>query len=539
MSGRSLLWLLVDGLSRDLYQRLRNRMSVQANHAATLEPMFPNCQTPPSLFSIWSGESAAHHGLTGYEIPEAVAGNPAQCREAFQAWPRESLMAWDHFAQAGRTVRTCGVPFVQPERLGAQLLSHTEVYLNPVLPLSIVRTDECLQCEALGLSFRVHADGLEIVLVDEQGEQVRIALGETRHLLLAPEIPVSTAGEGHRAVAVRAILVDKQLCLCVFGFQPVRVHGSKAGERRRQLMNRAYVAGNPGKLYAVGELGARLNEGGSGAAELVLLDLLDSVHQSFLADIIVALEANDADLTVAYYPVIDLVGHQLMRYLEEASTPPSLLEAIEQQIARWLDQLFASCQTATGKETRFIAHSDHGMQPIYWDVRPNRLFLDRGWLATDAQGNIDARRSSVFFHPAENGLLVLRREPAGSGLLDAPQVLTALQAAFAELSEGGFALLQGPAAVLGPGWRSDLYLQPPPGVRVRSDHTGALIESSRKGGDHSVWSDATSLKGVLLELGAAPSRPWPQPLCLEQLLPRLLNEFSISNPLTASGISWQ
>ncbi|KPB39198.1 hypothetical protein ALP12_03494 [Pseudomonas savastanoi pv. phaseolicola] len=537
MSRQSLLWLLVDGLSRDLYQRLRNRMGIQANHAATLEPLFPNCQTPPSLFSIWSAEPVALHGLTGYEIPEAVAGNPAHWRDAFQVWPRESLMAWDYFAQAGRAIRTCGVPFVQPERLGAQLLSHTEVYLNPVLPLSIVRAGECLRCEALGLSFRVHADEVAMVLVDEQGKQARIALDETRHLPLSPAIPVGAGGESHRAFAVRAVIIDQQLCLCVLGFQPIRVHGSLAGERRRQLMDRAYVAGNPGKLYAAGELGGRLNEGGSGAAELLLLDLLDSVHQSFVADVVLALEAGDSDLTVAYYPVIDLVCHQLLRYLEDASTPQLLFEAIEQRLARWLDELFAACQTASGKETRFIAHSDHGMQPIWWDIRPNRLFLELGWLALDAQGNLDAQRSNVFFHPAENGLLVLRLEPAGIGMLGAPQVLDALQTAFAELGEGGFTLLQGAAATLGSGWRSDLYLQPPPGVRVRADHTGALIESSRKGGDHSVWSDAASLKGVLLELGAAPSRPWPQPLCLEQLLPRLLNDLFISNPLTAPGIS--
>ncbi|RMV71053.1 hypothetical protein ALP05_200124 [Pseudomonas caricapapayae] len=537
MSRQSLLWLLVDGLSHDLYQRLRNRIGVQANQAVTLEPLFPNCQTPPSLFTIWSAQPVARHGLTGYEIPEALAGNPAHYRHAFQAWPRESLMAWDYFAQAGRAIRTCAVPFVQPERLGEQLLSHTEVYLTPVLPLCIVRADDCLQCEALGLSFRVHADGLAMVLVNQQGKQLRIALDETRHLSLDPAIPVSVAGECHRAFAVRAVLIDQQMCLCVFGFQPVRVHGSQAGERRRQLMDRAYVVSNPGKLYAAGELGRCLNDGGSGAAELLLLDLLDSVHQSFLADVVLALETDDSDMTVAYYPVIDLVCHQLLRYLEEAGTPQFLSQAIEQRIARWLDELFAACQTASGKNTRFIAHSDHGMQPVYWDIRPNRMFLKLGWLALDTQGNVDTQRSDAFVHPAENGLLVLRLKAGGNGLVSPADVLKALRTAFAELGNGSFIFLQGPSALLGSDWRSDLYLQPPFGVRVRSDHAGELIESSRKGGDHSVWSESSSLKGVLLELGTAPSKPWPQPLRLDQLLPRLLNDSSILDHLAEPGIS--
>lgn len=537
MSDQPLLWLLVDGLSRDLYQRLRPRMNVQASQVASLEPLFPNCQTPPSLFSIWSSEPVSRHGLTGYEIPQAAAGDPAHMTDAFQSWPRDSLMAWDYFARADRAVRTCGVPFVQPERLGARLISHTQVYLEPLLGLSIVRAGECLRCQALDLSLRVHADGQAMVLIDEQGKRLRVALDEICHIPIPDAISEPVGGEAHRALAVRTVIIDQQLCLCVLGFQPVCVHGSHAGERRGQLRNRAYIAGNPGKLYAAGALGKCLGNAGTGAAELVLLDLLDSVHQSFVDDVVLALKAGDSDLTVAYYPVIDLVCHQLLRYLEAPGTPHALLEAIERRLAHWLDTLFAACRMASREGTRFVAHSDHGMQPIWWDIRPNRLFLERGWLVLDAKGDLDAGRSRVFFHPAENGLLVFRLEPDGRASLDAAEVLEALQVAFAQLNGGHISLLHGTAAALGAGWRGDLYLQPPAGVRVRSDHVGSLIEPSRKGGDHSVWSDAASLKGVLLELGAPAPQLWPQPLHLEQLLPRLLDDMSISNSLTVSDIA--
>ena len=78
-----LVWFLVDGLPHELvraYSNARPDSKLADMHAqqrtAPLTPLTPNCQTPPSLFTIWSGRGPQEHELLGYDVPVAVDGNP-------------------------------------------------------------------------------------------------------------------------------------------------------------------------------------------------------------------------------------------------------------------------------------------------------------------------------------------------------------------------------------------------------------------------------------------------------------------------------
>ncbi|MFH7473917.1 hypothetical protein RA264_29665, partial [Pseudomonas syringae pv. tagetis] len=64
-----------------------------------------------------------------------------------------------------------------------------------------------------------------------------------------------------------------------------------------------------------GELGKRLDEGGQGAAEWLLLVLMREMHESFCEDIVGAVRAGDALRVIGYYPVVDLLSQHLLKYL--------------------------------------------------------------------------------------------------------------------------------------------------------------------------------------------------------------------------------
>ena len=411
-----IVWFLVDGLPHELvraYSAAYPGSRLAALHAqqrtAPLSPLTPNCQTPPSLFTIWSGCDPEEHGLLGYEVPHAVNGNPAAYVDGFQAWPRTINMVWDIYANQLRSVRTCAVPFVQAERLVPCLLSATDVFRPPLAPACVLGDGEVLSLGSLVL--RVEANDREIVLRDAQGQEhwrCILEYGEPEeHLIL----PMSASGDSHLALRLRGVWIDGRPKLISLGYHPVLVHGIEAQARMHSGRSRPYVVSNPGKLYASGALGLRMHQGGQGHAEQLLVSLMRDVHDSFAADILCAVRAKDADLVVGYYPVIDLLLHQLLRYgLDDSQELTGPLADTLLNVMGWLDKLITELAALIGPQVRFIVNSDHGMLPIEWDVYPNTFFAQRGWVHCNADGSIDANRSTVFFHPAENGLLVFHRE---------------------------------------------------------------------------------------------------------------------------------
>lgn len=521
-----IVWFLVDGLPHELvraYSAARPGSRLAALHTqqrtTPLAPLAPNCQTPPSLFTIWSGCEAEKHGLLGYDVPRAVNGDPAAYVDGFQAWPREIVMAWDLYANQLHTIRTCAVPFVQAERLSPWLLSATDVFRPPLTAACVLGDGEVLSIASLAL--RVEANDREIVLRDDQGRECwRCALGSGQ-----PEdpltLPGTAPGDSHFALCLRGAWIDGQPKLISLGYHPVLVHGTAAQARRRKGHSQPYVVANPGKLYAGGALGQRMDQGGLGLAEQLLVSLMRDVHDSFAADTLYAVQADDADLVVGYYPVIDLLSHQLLRYaVGEGQQLNGPLAGAFLDVLDWLDSLIAELAERIGPQVRFIVNSDHGMLPIEWEVCPNAFFAQRGWVSRHADGSIDPHRSTVFFHPAENGLMVFHRERLHDIGLTPVGVIEALASAVAASGLPGLRAIAGAAAPLGSAWQADFYLQSPAGARSRADMAGELVKRSAKGGDHTVYSPQAWLRGTLIDAGMT---RWLAPckgeLALAQLMP--------------------
>lgn len=533
-----LVWFLVDGLSHELvraYSAARPGSRLAAlwaqQRTRPLEPLAPNCQTPPSLFTIWSGCAPQEHGLLGYDVPTAANGDPTAFVDGFQAWPRSVDMVWDLYARQHRTIRTCAVPFVQPERLAPWLLSATDVFRPPLQAAAVLGDGETLSPGPLGLTLRVEAGDGKIVLRDADGrERWRCALGSGQPEV-ALHLPGTGAGETHFAVCLRGALIEGDPKLICLGYHPVLVHGACAGARRRLGQTRPYVVANPGKLYAGGALGKRLDQGGQGLAERLLISLMRDVHGSFAADTLWAIETGDSDLVVGYYPVIDLLSHQLLRYVlgqDKQADGPLAWAFFE--VMDWVDALIAELADRIGPGVRLIVNSDHGMLPIEWDISPNVFFAERGWLSCEADGKIDPHRSAVFFHPAENGLLVFHQERLREWGLTPDMAIEALKSAVAAAGLPGLEAISGVPASLGPQWQAHLYLQSPPGARPRAAVQGSLVNRSAKGGDHTVYSSQSWLRGTLIDAGVDPwLAPGTDGLELRQLLPLVIGPTSAIN----------
>ncbi len=528
-----IVWLLADGLSHELvgaYSAARPKSMLASlwrrQRVRALEPLSPNCQTPPSLFTIWSGCDVDVHGLTGYDLPVSIQGDPTEFVAAFDAWPRHLNMLWDHYADEKRPVRTCAVPFVQPERLGPWLLSATDVFRPALVSPCVLGDGEELLVPALSLQLIVRVRDGEAQLLDADGKRAwGSSAQEAAVLLPARAGRCEHSGDTHLALRVRAAEIDGCCKVVVLGYHPIAVHGTDAARRKLSGRWLPYVIGNPGKLYASSALGLRLDEGGQGHAETLLLRLMRDVHDGFASDIALAVDSRDADLVVGYYPVIDLLSHQLLKHAVspagrfDGPLADAFLTALD-----WLDELIVKVGKDLPEEMRFVIHSDHGMSPVRWDVYPNRHFHEQGWLQCRANGRIDADRSLAFFHPAENGLLVFHRQRLRDAGMAPDDIIHSLSRAVACAGLPGLDAFVGPPAPLGSDWQADLYLRCPTASRPRASLDAELVQHSPKGGDHTVCASDPWLYGALLDAGACPALEPGNPeesLRLVQLLPLL------------------
>ncbi|MFH7457217.1 hypothetical protein RA277_32095, partial [Pseudomonas syringae pv. tagetis] len=75
-----------------------------------------------------------------------------------------------------------------------------------------------------------------------------------------------------------------------------------------------YLANDLTVQYRTGELGKRLDEGGQGASEWLLLELMLEMHESFCEDIVGPVRAGDAQRLIGYYTVEDQLSHHLLKY---------------------------------------------------------------------------------------------------------------------------------------------------------------------------------------------------------------------------------
>ncbi|WP_201260411.1 hypothetical protein [Burkholderia catarinensis] len=540
------MWLLIDGLSWRLVQMLAEKRpdstltrKLLDKRAIPLQPLAPNCQTPPSLFSIFSGTDVAQHRLTGYLLPAPSPDDPLAVADGFAVWPRDIPMVWDRWAAGSTCFRLCAVPFVQPSRLGASLVGRTDVYSGLAVAPETVRDGERLSIPALDIDLRTEAcdDGITLHDPRSPAPPRHVAMNHSVALPLAGHVP---HGNAFRAVALHAMRIDGEPTLISFGYREVNVHGAPASSCMPPdgpMLQTAFAACDPGRLYGNGRLGRRLDEGGTGAAEHALVSLMRIVHNSFASDIVAAVRAADADCVIGYDPAIDLLSHHLLKYIAPCrpDQPGAQLgEALFDIALGWIDELIDTCLAVSPEPVRCIAHSDHGMAPIHHDLFPNAFFERIGLLAYDSAGRPDLARSAALFHPAENGLVMLHAGRLAAQGFILGTLIEAWRAALPESMRPGWHHFEGPATTPGnlrgiEGWLTRCYWQAPAGTRLRFARATQFVQPSRKGGDHAVWSRDPWLQGILIDAGGDPiGLPDRPSLTLPEIVPFVCRDGMLS-----------
>lgn len=500
-----LKWVVIDGLP---FQFVKTYLCPETMPVLTqmmmskcltpLEPLYPNCQTPPSLFSIWSGRPSEQHGILGYDTPDTDVFS--MFHNSFMAWPSHIDMVWDKYAHAGYRVRLHHVPFVDEAKLSPLMVARSDVYSQRLWSSQTVALSAVLNIEPLSLS-------IGFTQINEQLTKLDIVSpdGKIRHLVPHNEVVDLPLPDGESLPHLSMLISHNgQEWVCsLLGKNVYRTSPSVDVIKDRHQLTFCHKALT--ESYRQGLLGDKLSQGGGGQAEEALLLSLEKVHRCFLEELAKGCSRQDADLYAGYYPVFDLALHELLG-LQSLVSSASHITKIMTQLLLWVEEVAQTLTESLNDGEVLVMNSDHGMQPIQYTCYLNQMMVQKGWLKFKEGGKIDWSNTIAAYHPAENGTLSIL-----ANQVDTEKIISDVVGYFEALGFTGSKVvrLEDHEGVLSQ--ENCYFLMPPDGLRIKANQSLHALCPSAKSGGHCGHSDHPWLKGILMTSGL-PTTNRPQHL---------------------------
>jgi predicted AlkP superfamily pyrophosphatase or phosphodiesterase len=175
------------------------------------------------------------------------------------------------------------------------------------------------------------------------------------------------------------------------------------------------------------------------------IDLATWVEQSerftrFFGDtLLAAARRPDWDLLMAYMPVIDEAGHELLLadprqpgFAERRDACERARLRVWQAVDRELSRFLAAVDLRT---TAVVLVSDHGMAPVHTAVDPNFLLRENGYLAVDAKGKMQEAGTTAYA-VGSGGMVQVYVAPGHQ------EIVPALRGLFTDWKVGGTPLIE-------------------------------------------------------------------------------------------------
>lgn len=483
-----LKWLVIDGLPFHLLKRyvdpikLPNLFQLVSNGSITaLEPLWPNCQTPPSLFSIWSGKPALHHGILGYDTP--TGATVGEFSNSFSFFPSECEMVWDTYARSDQKIRLVHIPFVREEKLGSNLIFRSAVYNQPGYKSEVFSdTQITVNGNHVYLSIEPLSDDEAMLVVVGDNTYVLQVIAKDNFVDIFLPHPLN-----HTLTVSLTDNIQGKPMGVLLGKNDYYCSGLLSKDFNTQ---ENFCHEGLSKAYRNSELGEKRINGGKGQAEKVLIDSLEKVHNSFYKDLKFNFNKKDADLIVGYSPVIDLALHEILN-IEFLAETDEKISSIFFKVLNWAEELVTMAISSCSENERLVINSDHGMQPIYKNLNLNRLLELNGFLCFDKHGKVDFKNTIVAYHPAENGTLMIRNDVENKH-----EIIKRIKSCFEREKIKDPIIISLDLNLYQQDFDVSWFIFPPDGIRLKASKRECVVEICDKAGDHCAFSNSKDLKGT-------------------------------------------
>ncbi|KPI03545.1 type I phosphodiesterase/nucleotide pyrophosphatase [Actinobacteria bacterium OK074] len=435
-------WLVWDAAAHWIVDRLDAEGQLPAVRrlrasgvSAAARPPAPNCQTPPSLATLFTGTWPAEHGVTGFRIPSPT-GQFADSVSGFAPEVCRSPAVWETAGRAGLHTTAVHVPWIAdtttdsgavPDWLDAA----TEAYSRPLARHGVHQLAE------EPVTFAIGPHELTAHPETANGVRVRGRYGEAHVTDTWTPLPLDETTGVH----LRRARVQNRTLLLHTGAWTPRTVGHDNTLTAALKAAPPFVGESLGSRYRAGDFGPRLVDGGDGTAEDLLMSSNDLVGRNFTAAATRALAHHRSDLVVMYLPTTDDIGHELLGWCDEFSAAhrPDDAPEVWRRIARCYrqaDALLGRVLDRADAQDTVVLGADHGMAGTAWTFCPNEPLRAAGLAVTDSAGLLDPGRSAAYYHPVNNGSVWLN-DRARDGTSPTYDTAEAVRRLFAEVRVPG------------------------------------------------------------------------------------------------------
>lgn len=513
LAGRK-VWLLIDGLPYWLIERWSQGTAtlplltalLRSGRLARLGPAEPNCQTPPSLATLYSGTPAARLGITGYDVPVFSRLDEPETVNAFK---KDVLgrppWIWVHESLAALPVRMSHIPFVSSQDLGERLEVASYGFVEPlfapdVVPLTHTGFQVLATFPRGDLSAKAHRDGARVRVNSASGsEEYNVTTGAFRVIPL-PGTTVETA--------VMLTDVETGPTMIVLGAWLPEYSGSARGvaTHRAAMRGQPFFAASLTRFYRGGRLGRTLMDGGEGGAERLFAGALNLMARRYYEEAIALIAAGSTGLIMSYQPCIDLALHELIGYIDTecahyTGSRSDIASRLITGMLSALDGFLGRVCAATAANDCVLVSSDHGMASMDTVVYPNVVLERRNLLVRRGSGAIDTQASACYYHPAENGVLVFNTQRLATQGTAVAAVLRSLAEDLQAETGRPVRISEWPGGPEVPApFIARHYLWPGERCQAKAELPLRPRAPSRKTGDHCVAGPSSQLCGVVADL---------------------------------------
>ena len=533
--SRPVIWLIWDAAANWVVNRLveegrlpaLKKLAEMGVRAAALPP-FPNCQTPPSLATLFTGCWPAQHGIFGFNMPKIDSEDGMlSMTSGFEVRNLRAEPIWQTAKK-----QNCNVALVHIPWHDAQLVSNCgpcdfaiEAFRRQIAQGGIIKFSKAEIAKRKRKMIAIPSFELEIgveggrLYIEDLKSSTKGIIDESK--FRDGDSRCSLELELGRGIVFQVLKWSRIDGLILWHSGVWDCAAIPDSELSNFYQKTGPFCGTAaGSSYRKGELGKRLIDGGDGEAEMLLMATVETTSDYFTRASGVALESfSDVDLSIHYQPCIDDIQHELIGWCD----PRSL--AYEKNYAEeaWevIGQVYAMADKHLGllmdefsDDCTIVLSSDHGMVGVARNVYVNEVLSQAGLLEFDAVGNIDIGRTQILYHPANNGSLWVNDAEKRGGIVSRTakdKLLEQARVTLAEIrdqinhSQVFKAIYPIDDAYHGP-WDSalgDLFVIPEDGYNLRSDRNSqkCVIAKSHKSGSHITYSESPSIQGIFYACG--------------------------------------
>jgi predicted AlkP superfamily phosphohydrolase/phosphomutase len=485
---------------------------------AAASPPHLNCQTPPSLATLFTGSLPELHRVFGFNVPDS---NFNSCvTKMYSGFDHQILRGktiWEHAGEHGKKYVLVSIPWYRNSK-GCKFA--LEGYSNRIARRGAVLLKDILSDP---LNKGVLQIGPYYLHISKHEKEIQINYGDTSKniSLLNEEVNASSWQEQfislETGIGVYIWIThrysDNEPIIVYSGIWKTKVMPYEVDADFVSQVG-AFNGEGHGAIYRNGMFGPTIIDGGSGFAEDKLVYSIKKEAEYFeRVSCYVVKKYSHEDLYIFYQPCTDDIGHELMGFCDPQSKAFSMKSRDKiwpyiREVYKAADRHLGSIIEQFGSECTFILSSDHGMAGMCYTIYVNEVFKKCRLLDFDSQGNIDLAKTLALYHPANNGSIWINEAGRLYGKVDESDYNAVLQRAKIILSE-----LTNPESgekVIADIYETErrlgigcLFLGAEDGYEFNAGRSasGSIIEKTVKSANHATNPSRESLRGIFAAKG--------------------------------------